>query len=513
MSTITTKDGTQLYYKDWGKGPVVTFSHGWPLNADAWDSQMLFLAQNGFRVVAHDRRGHGRSSQAWSGNDMDGYADDLAAVIEALDLRDVTLVGHSTGGGEVARYIARHGTKRVARAVLLAAVPPLMLKTAANPEGLPLEVFDQLRSGLVKDRSQFYKDLAIPFYGANRPGAKVSQGLLDQFWLWSMQAGLKNAYDSIKAFSETDQTEDLKKFDVPTLVLHGEDDQIVPVKDSAKKSARLIRGAKEIYYPGAPHGLTATHQDQVNADLLAFLRASGKERTMNRSDGTEADLVTLPSAHGVTETIERLKSLLAQKGIRVFADIDHAAGAKSVGLPLRPNRVVIFGKPQAGTPLMQSRPTIGLDVPLRVLAWEDEAGKVWLTYRRPEFLAQRHQILDRDESVKALGAGLAALARAATSRLLRRCGFRPAARHLDQVRLHDLPRLGHLRPLDDDTVARLQAFRDHGEAIVLLAPFHAAADHLVPFVDQVKDVLQRRLEPFFLARTLDQQGRVRGADR
>ncbi len=272
MSTITTEDGTQIYYKDWGKGPVVTFSHGWPLCSDAWDGQMLFLAQNGFRVVAHDRRGHGRSSQASAGNDMNGYADDLAAVIEALDLEDVTVVGHSTGGGEVARYIARHGTKRVARAVLVAAVPPLMLKTPANPEGLPMEVFDKLRSGIMKDRSQFYKDLAIQFYGANRPGARVYQGTLDQFWLWSMQAGLKNAYESIKAFSETDQTEDLKKFDVPTLVLHGEDDQIVPVRDSAKKSARLIKGAKEIYYPGAPHGLTATHQDRVNADLLAFLR-------------------------------------------------------------------------------------------------------------------------------------------------------------------------------------------------------------------------------------------------
>jgi non-heme chloroperoxidase len=231
---------------------------------------MLFLVQNGFRVVAHDRRGHGRSSQASSGNDMDGYADDLAAVIDALDLKEVTLVGHSTGGGEVTRYIGRHGTKRVAKAVLIAAVPPILLKSANNPEGVPIEVFDSLRSGLAKDRSQFYKDFAVMFYGANRPGAKVSQGLLDQFWLWSMQAGLKNSYDSIKAFSETDFTEDLKKFDVPTLVMHGEDDQVVPVKDSAKKSARLIRGATEIYYPGLPHGLTATHADLVNRDLLAF---------------------------------------------------------------------------------------------------------------------------------------------------------------------------------------------------------------------------------------------------
>ncbi|MGA7543456.1 MAG: alpha/beta hydrolase [Nitrososphaeraceae archaeon] len=272
-STIVTKDGTEIYYKDWGKGPVVTFSHGWPLSADAWDSQMLFLVQNGFRVVAHDRRGHGRSNQASSRNDMDGYADDLATVIEALDLNDATLVGHSTGGGEVARYIGRHGTKRVAKAVLIAAVPPIMVKSATNPEGLPIEVFDDMRSALTKDRSQFYKDLAIAFYGANREGAQVSKGILDQFWLWSMQAGLKNAYESIKAFSETDFTEDLKKFDVPTLVMHGEDDQIVPVKDAAKKSARLIKGAKEIYYPGAPHGLTATLQDQVNADLLAFLRS------------------------------------------------------------------------------------------------------------------------------------------------------------------------------------------------------------------------------------------------
>jgi non-heme chloroperoxidase len=272
MSTVTTKDGTQIYYKDWGTGPVITFSHGWPLNADMWDGQMLFLVQNGYRCVAHDRRGHGRSSQASEGNDMNGYADDLAAVIEALDLKQVTLVGHSTGGGEVARYIGRHGTSRVAKAVLIAAVPPFMLKTDANPEGLPIELFDGIRASLMKDRSQAYKDFAIPFYGANRPGAKISQGILDQFWAWSMQSGLKNAYESVKAFSETDFTEDLKKFDVPTLVLHGEDDQVVPVKNSAMKSAQLIKGAKDVYYPGAPHGITATHQDQINAELLSFIK-------------------------------------------------------------------------------------------------------------------------------------------------------------------------------------------------------------------------------------------------
>jgi|SRR5579872_751636 len=278
MSTITVKDGTTIYYKDWGKGPVVTFSHGWPLCSDAWDVQMLFLAQNGFRVVAHDRRGHGRSSQASSGNDMNGYADDLAAVIEELDLRAVTLVGHSTGGGEVARYIGRHGTKRVAAAVLIGAVPPLLLKSASNPDGIPIEVFDGLRNSLAKDPSQFWKDFAITFYGANRPGAKVSQGMLDQFWLWSMRGGLKNLYESVKAFSETDFHDDLKKFDVPTLVMHGEDDQVVPINISGKRSAKLIKGAREIFYPGMPHGLTATNPDQVNADLLNFVKSVQQTR-------------------------------------------------------------------------------------------------------------------------------------------------------------------------------------------------------------------------------------------
>ena len=277
MGIIMGREGNQIYFKDWGRGPAVTFSHGWPLNADAWDGQMHFLAEKGFRTVALDRRGHGRSSQTSSGNDMNGYADDLASVIDALDLNNVTLVGHSTGGGEVVRYMSRYGTKKVAGAILIAAVPPVMIKSASNPEGLPMEVFDKLRMGVANDRSQFYKDFALPFYGANRPGAKVSQGLLDQFWLWSMQAGQKNSYDSIKAFSETDFTEELKKIDVPTLVIHGEDDQIVPVHDSARKTARLIKGAKEIYYPGAPHGLTATLQDQINNDLLNFLKQGTKQ--------------------------------------------------------------------------------------------------------------------------------------------------------------------------------------------------------------------------------------------
>jgi len=273
MATITTRDGTEIYYKDWGGGPPVIFSHGWPLNADSWEAQMLLLASHGYRCIAHDRRGHGRSSQPWTGNDMDTFADDLAALVETLDLKDAVLVGFSMGGGEVARYVGRHGTARVAKLALVAAVPPLMLKTPANPGGLPIDVFDGIRAACTADRSQFYKDLAAgPFFGANRPGAKVSQGTIDTFWLRGMQAGHKNTLDCIKAFSETDFTADLKKFDVPTLIVHGDDDQVVPIGASGLASAKLVKHATLKVYAGAPHGLADTHQAQLGADLLAFLK-------------------------------------------------------------------------------------------------------------------------------------------------------------------------------------------------------------------------------------------------
>ena len=273
MSIVKTKDGTEIFYKDWGKGPPVVFSHGWPLSADAWDAQMLFLGTRGYRVIAHDRRSHGRSSQTWDGNDMDTYADDLAALLDKLDVRGATLVGHSTGGGEVARYLGRHGSGRVAKAVLVGAVPPKMLKGPTNPEGTPLEAFDGIRTAVTRDRSQFFKDLTMPFYGFNRPGAKVSEGIREGFWRQGMQAGIKGVYDCIKQFSETDFTEDLKKIDVPTLIVHGDDDQIVPIQASGKLSAKLVAKATLKVFPGAPHGLAETHRDQLNEELLAFLKS------------------------------------------------------------------------------------------------------------------------------------------------------------------------------------------------------------------------------------------------
>jgi non-heme chloroperoxidase len=278
MPIFVTKDGTELYYKDWGEGQPIVFSHGWPLSADAWEDQMMFLCDYGYRCIAHDRRGHGRSSQPWEGNDMDTYADDLAELIAELNLEDAVLVGHSTGGGEVARYIGRYGTRHVAKAVLISSVPPLLLKTEANPEGAPREVFDRMREAIHADRSQFWKDLAAPFYGFNRPGAHVSEGLRDSFWHQGMQASLKAEYDCVEAFSETDFTEDLKKFDVPTLILHGDADQIVPIDDSSRKSVKLIPGAVLKVYPGFPHGMCSTHKDQINEDLLDFIAAAEKER-------------------------------------------------------------------------------------------------------------------------------------------------------------------------------------------------------------------------------------------
>jgi len=272
MPTITTKDSTHIYYKDWGSGQPVVFSHGWPLSADAWEDQMFFLASHGYHCIAHDRRGHGRSSQPWNGNDMDTYADDLATLVETLDLKNAIHVGHSTGGGEVARYIGRHGTKRVAKAVLIGAIPPLMLKTAANPGGLPIDVFDSIRAGVLADRSQFFKDLTMPFYGYNRPGAKISEGVRESFWLQGMMAGFPASYFCIKAFSETDLTEDLKKMDVPTLFLHGDDDQIVPIADSAMLAVKLVKNGTLTVYKGGSHGICTTQKDEVNADLLAFIK-------------------------------------------------------------------------------------------------------------------------------------------------------------------------------------------------------------------------------------------------
>jgi non-heme chloroperoxidase len=273
MNTITTKDGTQIYYKDWGKGPVVTFSHGWPLTADDWDAQMLFFGQHGYRVIAHDRRGHGRSTQTWHGNEMDTYADDRAALFDELDVQNAVMVGHSTGGGEVARYLGRHGTKRVVKAVLIGAVPPLMLKTNKNPGGLPMAVFDGIRAGVAGDRSQFYKEITLPFYGYNRPGAKISEGIRERWWLQGMTGGVKAHYDCVKAFSETDFTEDLKKIGIPVLVMHGDDDQIVPIGAAALMSAKILKNATLKVYPGLPHGMCTTNADQINADLLAFIKA------------------------------------------------------------------------------------------------------------------------------------------------------------------------------------------------------------------------------------------------
>jgi non-heme chloroperoxidase len=299
MPKITTSDGAQIFYKDWGTGQPVVFSHGWPLNADAWDDQLFFLASNGYRAIAHDRRGHGRSTQTLKGNDMDTYADDLAALVEELDLTDAIHIGHSTGGGEVARYIGRQGTERVAKAVLVGAVPPGMLKTPKNPDGVPIEEFDKIRAGVKADRSQFWKELSFPFYGANRPGSKVSEGVRDAFWLMSMQAGFPAAYDCIKAFSETDFTDDLKKFDIPTLVIHGDDDQIVPIAVGGLRSAKMIKGATLKVYKGAPHGLMTTHKDQFNADILEFARQESRDATAAtraRTSDARAREVTPPPA-------------------------------------------------------------------------------------------------------------------------------------------------------------------------------------------------------------------------
>ena len=294
MATITTKDGTQIYYKDWGTGQPIVFSHGWPLSADAFEDQMIFLAAKGYRCIAHDRRGHGRSSQAWNGNDMDTYADDLAELARALDLTDAIHVGHSTGGGEVTRYIGRYGTDRVSKAVLISAVPPLMLKTAANLQGTPIEAFDEIRAAVLADRAQYFRELSVPFYGANRPNGKVSQGLRDSFWLQGMLAAHNAVYDCVKAFSETDFHEDLKKFHVPTLILHGDDDQIVPITAAALLSSKIVKGATLKIYKGAPHGMCSTLKDRVNADLLAFI--TGREQSRDQAEENEPALTAHAAA-------------------------------------------------------------------------------------------------------------------------------------------------------------------------------------------------------------------------
>ena len=379
----------------------MVFSHGWPLSADAFEDQMFFLASRGYRCIAHDRRGHGRSSQPWNGNDMDTYADDLAALVEALDLKKAIHVGHSTGGGEVARYIGRHGTKRVAKAVLIGAVPPLMLKTAANPGGLPIEVFDQLRASVLADRSQFWKDLSMPFYGYNRPGAKISEGVRESFWLQGMMAGFPAAYFCIKAFSETDLTEDLKKFDVPTLILHGDDDQIVPIGASALLSSKIVKGAtlenlsgraaRHVHDPQGPgQRRSARLPENVRPQGKGKDWAAQRGEEVFMNPGRDSGIIDIPGKHSVDETVEKLKGILQAKGVTLFALVDHSGEAQKVGLEMRPTKLLIFGSPKAGTPVMLAAPSSAIDLPLKILVWEDGKNKVWISYNSQEYLQKRH---------------------------------------------------------------------------------------------------------------------------